>query len=66
MKKFDIGDRVEHEYLGNGEIIKVIKSMLNSRENAAYIVMFDEQPAMAYNMGENPCLVFPSSLNKID
>ena len=59
--KVNVGDRVEHEHLGEGEVVKVISSGLHGG-SIAYIVMFDERPPVQYNMGENPALVFPSSL----
>lgn len=61
--KWQVGERVKHEYLGSGEVTKVIKSAMDSRVNAGYLVLFDERPAVEYNMGKNLCLVFPSSLD---
>jgi len=62
--RFKEGERVSHEYLGDGKVTKVIKSAMDSRHNAAYMVLFDHCPPVGYNMGHNPCMVFPSTLKK--
>ena len=54
MKK---GDRVKHEYLGEGTFIKEI-SFLS-------LVKWDENPPERFNMGENPCAMFTKDLVKI-
>ena len=63
MKKFSIGQRVVAEYLGTGTVIEQIKI---ARGNIAYMVRFDKTPDVRYNMGENPTMVFPSSLRALD
>ena len=54
-----IGDRVTHEYLGDGEIV----NDLNGR--GVFMVKCDKTPNIRYNMGENPTLVFKSNLTII-
>ena len=61
--KFDVGDRLVHSCLGPGEVVKVIKSCMQRNYNVGYVVKFDTNPPMAYNMSENPALVFPGHLN---
>ena len=64
MKKFKIGDRVtDSDFLGEGEIVKIIKSDSDSKTIIAYMVMFDKTPDVRYNMGENPCFMFGNQLN---
>ena len=64
MLRFSVGERVEHNYLGAGEVTKIIKSAVDSRIIVGYMVLFDERPAVEYNMGQNPCLVFPADLDR--
>ena len=63
MKKFSIGQRVFAEYLGAGTVVERIK--INPL-CIAYMVRFDKTPDVRYNMGENPTMVFPSSLRALD
>ena len=53
-----IGDKVTHEYLGDGEIVDDLKLL----STTAYMVKFDKIPPIRYNMGENPTLAFESNL----
>lgn len=62
MKKFTKGQRVIDSYLGAGTVVIPIKSLLSSKLYVAYMVQFDKTPDARYNMGENPTMVFPSSL----
>ena len=66
MKEFKKGQQVVHDYLGKGEIVKLIKSSLDSKLTVAYMVRFDKTPPMRYNMRENPTMVFPESLKPIN
>ena len=49
-----IGDRVKEDYLGEGEVIKILKDLYGNAWG--YLVMFDKTPDVRYNMGENPTL----------
>lgn len=66
MKKFSIGQRVVAEYLGAGTVIERIKIARGNPLCIAYMVRFDKTPDARYNMGENPTMVFPSSLRALD
>ena len=55
MKK---GDRVIHNYLGNGTVIKVGGLHLVGM----CLVKWDNNPSVRYNMGENPCAVWIGEL----
>ena len=61
-EKFKIGDRVAHDYLGNATVEKIIKSSIDSRHVAAYIIYTDIKPDVRYNMGNHKCLVWPNEL----
>lgn len=63
MKHSDVGiqKRVTHEYLGDGVVTEIIRSGLN-RNCIACMVLFDTDPPTRYNLGQNPCMVFLSSL----
>jgi len=65
MKKFSPGQRVVAEYLGAGTVIERIKISRLNPLCMAYMVRFDETPDVRYNMGENPTMVFPSSLRDL-
>lgn len=52
------GDRVNHEYLGQGTFIKEIASLS--------LVKWDKTPPERYNMGENPCVVFTKELQTLE
>ena len=56
--KFKKGDRVKHEYLGEGTFIKEISFMS--------LVKWDNVPAIKYNMGTNPCVIFTEQLIKLN
>jgi hypothetical protein len=60
------GQRVIDEHLGAGTVVRPIKSSLDSQLCVAYMVRFDKTPDVRYNMGENPTMVFPSSLRPED
>lgn len=62
--KFEIGQRVEEDYLGKGTITKSIQSDLSSKLTIAYMVHFDKTPDVRYNMGTNPCFVFATDLKE--
>jgi hypothetical protein len=62
---FSPGDRVNHNFLGNGEVTEVINSNFGLKEPMLYMVKFDTRPAIEYNMGENPTLAFPEDLREI-
>ena len=64
--KFIIGDRVKHDYLGKGTIQKEIRSSLDKRYIAAYIILVDKPPDVRYNGGIRECLVFPTDLRLLD
>jgi len=66
MKKFSLGQRVVDEYLGAGTVIERIKIARGNPLCIAYMVRFDKTPDVRYNMGENPTMVFPSSLRALD
>lgn len=66
MKKFTQGQRVIDSYLGAGTVVELIKPFLSSKLCVAYMVQFDKTPDVRYNMGENPVMVFPSSLRAKD
>ena len=66
MKKFSQGQRVVAEYLGAGTVIERIKIARGNPLCIAYMVRFDKTPDVRYNMGENPTMVFPSSLRALD
>lgn len=58
MKRFKIGDRVkDFGFFGEGEVIKIIKSDLDSKVIVGYMVMFDIIFDVRYNMGENFCFM---------
>ena len=57
MKKLKKGDRVRHEYLGDGTFLQMIQFMA--------FVKFDKTPHKRFNMGENPLVVFIDKLTKI-
>jgi hypothetical protein len=59
-----IGDRVQSNFFGEGSIIKMLKSDLEGCV-MYYIVKWDNNPPMEYNMGNNPCMVSPYELKKI-
>ena len=56
--KVKIGDKVKEDYLGNGEIV----DDLNKNIRGAFMVKFDKDPPIRYNMGNNPTLIFGSEL----
>jgi len=56
-----IGDRVIHDYLDNGTVIKVGGLHLVGM----CLVKWDKTPAVRYNMGENPCAVWIGELKRI-
>jgi hypothetical protein len=57
IKKFNIGDRVIHEYLGEGVVTKLIKNYYQPKLTQFYVVLFDNTPDVKYNGGNNECLV---------
>jgi hypothetical protein len=57
--KFKIGQRVKHEYLGEGEVIKFFKDI------PLVSVKFDNIPDVRYNMGENPTAVWYVDLKEL-
>ena len=63
MKKLNLEDRVRHEYLGLGTIVKIISG--TSKDVFAYMVMFDNTPHKDYNNSSNPCLILHFNLEKI-
>ena len=67
MKHSDVGiqKRVTHEYLGDGVVTEIIRSGLNRNRIIACMVLFDTDPPTRYNLGQNPCMVFLSSLTSI-
>ena len=64
MLKFKKRDRVVAEHLGAGTVDEVVESSLQKGLVVAYIVLFDKTPDVRYNMGQNPTMVFPSSLKR--
>ncbi len=62
---FDVGSRVNHNYLGDGEVTEAIYSRPFTKEPMLYMVKFDVTPDVKYNMGENPTLAFPEDLREI-
>ena len=66
MKKFSLGQRIVVAEFGAGTIIERIKIARGNPLCIAYMVRFDETPDVRYNMGENPTMVFPSSLRALD
>ena len=55
------GDRVIHEYLGKGTVIKANSIHLVGMA----LVKWDNQPPVRYNMGENPTAMFTSDLKPL-
>jgi hypothetical protein len=58
--KFKIGQRVKHNYLGKGRIVKTFKDY-----DFLLVVLFDKTPDMRYNLGQNPTAVFDKELEVI-
>ena len=56
MDKINVGDRVKDDFLGEGEVVKIIKN--DYGDDGAYMILFDKTPPVRYNMGENPALMF--------
>jgi hypothetical protein len=59
--KFKIGQRVKHNYLGKGKIVKTFKGL-----PFVFLVLFDKTPDVRYNMCQNPTPVFKTDLEGID
>ena len=59
-----IGDRVQSNFFGEGNIKQVMKSDLDGSV-IYYIVKWDTNPPKEYNLGNNPCIVSPYELKKI-
>lgn len=55
MKKIQKGARVNHEYLGDGTVVKKVSFMT--------LVKWDKTPHERYNMGENPSVIFTDELS---
>lgn len=55
------GDRVRHEYHGDGTVIAVRVTPLNFAS-----VLLDKRPDVAYNMGQNPTVLWPHELTVIE
>lgn len=63
QKSYQVGDKVIHEYLGSGTVTEVLESALSIRYNS-YIVLFDKEPPIDYNLEKNPTVVCNDSLNR--
>jgi len=57
------GDLVLDDFLGKGEVMKVITSQ--DGQSTIYLVLFDVTPPLDYNGESNPCLRFKGSLEKL-
>lgn len=57
------GDRINHEYLGNGTLIENLGVTISGKKPTGWLIRFDNTPPEEYNCGENPCLVFESSIS---
>jgi len=64
MGKIQKGQRVNHEYLGNGTFLKHLSTFFSDKFIMS-LVEFDKTPNIKYNSGENPCAVFTRKLTKI-
>lgn len=62
MVIFKMGDQVEHEYLGRGVVTTVVESFLSSTA-CGYLVRFEVDPPVEYNMRENPTFVLSNSVS---
>lgn len=54
MKKYKIGDRVKHKYLGKGTFVRKIQIFS--------LVKWDKIPPKRYNGSENPTIIFTEEL----
>jgi hypothetical protein len=63
MKKIEVGQRVEDDYLGSGVVTEVVYGHI--KDVFAYMIKFDTTPPLDYNRGSNPCLRFAGSLEVI-
>lgn len=61
--KFQIKDRVNSDFLGEGEVVKIVNGTFKGV--FAYMVLFDKTPPLEYNGGNNPCLIFTSGIELI-
>lgn len=58
--KPQVTDRVNSDFLGDGEVVDIIKG--TSKGVFAYMVLFDTAPPIEYNNGNNPCLMFEGGI----
>lgn len=65
IKQFKIGDRVSHEYFGNGSVKEVIKNFYQPKIAQFYIVLFDNTPDVRYNGGNKECLVLVDMIKEL-
>lgn len=61
--KPQLKDRVNSEFLGEGEVVKIVNG--TSKDVFAYMVLFDKNPPIEYNNGSNPCLMFAGGIELI-
>ena len=65
-KRIKVGDRVMDKSIGHaGTVERLIPSAVFPDWICAYIVTYDEAPAMEYNMGCKEGLVFAAHIKKI-
>lgn len=64
QKSYQVGDKVEHEYLGVGIVTEVLHSSLDKRYNS-FVVRFETDPPVDYNLGRNPAIVCIENIRKV-
>lgn len=62
-KRFKIGERVVHYYLGEAMVKDIIFST-SCKDILFYLIITDKKPPVRYNMGQHDCLALPSELSK--
>lgn len=65
IKQYKVGDRVFHEYLGNGTVKEIIKDFYKPSIAKFYIVTFDTKPDVRYNGGQKDCLVLTYEIKEL-
>lgn len=65
MKRFKVGDRVRHKFLGDATVKKCLRSAMDNKHIFAYIIQADKKPDVRYNTGQHECLVFIDSLESL-
>ena len=63
--KLKIGDRVEHDFLGKGTVVKTPKVCLYN-DQCMVLVQWDKDPDVRYNLGNNPSLESTDSMKKFE